>query len=146
MCEQIIGENEILSTMNNKTLSSSMVTKEVGLCQSYERRMTEYMTSVPHIPPTLFELRLRHNEIKTDIIRQYKNNTISSTGINNKQSPPSTAASVSKLDNLIEKVYQNLAKKNIKEYKTCQAGFIIGWKCNTNKPSKPTVQSSDDRF
>ncbi|CAG2167147.1 unnamed protein product [Oppiella nova] len=132
MCEKI-GENEIFSAMNNKT--SSLVSKEIQFCQTYERRMTEYMQSVPHIPPTLFELKLRHNAIKSEVVKQFKNAVNSDNGRH----------LVSKLENLIEKVYTNLVKKNAKEYKTCQAGFVIGWKCSFNKPQND-IKPVDDRF
>jgi hypothetical protein len=69
------------------------------------------------------------------VIKQFKK-------INNKNT---TKQLVSKLDNQMEKLFVNLAKKNMKEYKTCQAGFIIGWKCNVNKLNYK-VEGNDDRF
>jgi hypothetical protein len=138
MFEQI-KENEVLVAKHNPNTNTSRKTTNesqmTSLCHSYEKRMIDYMQSVPHIPPTLFELRLRHNDIKNDVIKQFKK-------LNNKTI---TKQLVSKLDNQIEKLFANLAKKNMNEYKTCQAGFIIGWKSNVNKPNYK-VEGSDDRF
>lgn len=137
MFEQI-GENDILVIKDDANRKSNSEIPSNGnqmttFYQTYEKRMIEYMESVPHIPPTLFELRLRHNDIKSDVIKQFKNSKMSSKQL------------VSRLENNIEKIYSNLAIKNTKEYKTCQAGFIIGWKCNVNKPNNK-FDKIDDRF
>jgi hypothetical protein len=138
MFEQI-GEKEVLVAKHNPNTNTSRKTNNesqmTSLCDSYKKRMIDYMQSIPHIPPTLFELRLKHNDIKNDVIKQFKK-------INNKNT---TKQLVSKLDNQMEKLFVNLAKKNMKEYKTCQAGFIIGWKCNVNKLNYK-VEGNDDRF
>lgn len=104
--------------------------------QTYEKRMTEYMTSVPHIPPTQFELKVRHSDVKNEVIKQFKE-SVTADG---------KPLAVKQLESQIEKIYQNLAKKNIQEYKTCQCAFTIGWKCNVNKAHSKPQQPTDDRF
>ena len=121
------------NSVNNKTTEATDAST-IPFCQMYEKRLTEYMKSIPHIPPTQFELRLRHNDLKVDIIKQFKN-----------MAQKSKPLALKQLENQIDRIYNNLSKKNVEEYKRCQAGFTIGWKCNVNKPqAKP--QTTDDRF
>ena len=132
-----ISENDLLVLKNNSSPNNKMENdaSTIPFCQMYEKRLTDYMKSIPNIPPTQFELRLRHNDIKVDVIKQYKN-------VVQKSKP----LAVKQLENQVEKFYTNLSKRNIEEYKRCQAGFIIGWKCNVNKPQAKPVQTTDDRF
>ena len=136
-----ITENQVLvlkknSSVNNKMESTATDASIIPYLQMYESRLIDYMKSIPNIPPTQFELRLRHNDIKVDIIKQFKN------VVQNQKTKPLV---IKQLENQIEKIYNNLSKRNIEEYKRCQAGFTIGWKCNVNKPqAKP--QTTDDRF
>lgn len=109
----------------------------------YEDKMMKYIYAIPHIPPTLFELKLRHADVKGGLLKMYgdclRQNTVGSDSIQ---------ALCQRLNAQIDKLFASVVVKNMNEYKVCQTGFIIGWKCNVNKPRNHDLKSRavDDRF
>src|SRR5690625_3477616 len=103
--------------MHTSVTSESTTLSE--LLAYYEQEMLSYIYAIPHIPPTLFELKLRHERVKRRVMKMFDSDT-------------NKAAIGGKLDGQIEKAFASVVAKNIHEYKICQAGFIIGWKCSAN--------------
>ena len=135
MSVNLLNANNKLVEENTKKTTVQNEQSIIPYLQSYEKRMNEYMDSIPHIPPTQFELKVRHGDVKNEIIKQFKNAVTDDT----------KSLASKQLENQIEKIFQNLSKKNMEEYKTCQCAFTIGWKCNVNK-SHSKQQPTDDRF
>ncbi|XP_054166523.1 myb-like protein D [Oppia nitens] len=52
---------------------------------------------------------------------------------------------VERCDNELDIIFKELAKDNRLEYRKCQLGFTIGWKCNVNQPNY-SYKMFDDRF
>src|SRR4051812_15552967 len=76
----------------------------------YINKMMAYMNSVPHITPTQFELTLRHQTIKSQLIKGLKqiNKTIENCAVNKL---------VDKCEDQLETLFMGLAKENASEYK-----------------------------
>ena len=111
------------------------------LLNHYEEEMTSYIYAIPHIPPTLFELKLRHADVKSSVLKMFDMCWSDA----NEATKTSLRA---RLDSQIDKLFTSVMVKNMNEYKVCQTGFIIGWKCSVNKPSNQDCRNKavDDRF
>ncbi len=133
------GEEELLVFENPKNLSYIRQNGKIlsTLCEIYEQKMTTYMKSVPHIAPTLYELSIRHNKIKTVLRTQLK---CFIDAANDKSNQYFLI-----FDKNIDDIFSSLIEKNKIEYEKCQLAFIIGWKCNVNKPNYD-IESFDNRF
>jgi len=109
----------------------------------YEEKMMNYIYAIPHIPPTMFELKLRHEDVKSALLKKYKD-CLRENGVNQ----DTVQVLSSRLDSNMDKIFSSVVVKNMNEYKMCQTGFIIGWKCNVNKPRNHDLKgrSVDDRF
>lgn len=105
----------------------------------YKNKMLAYMKSVPHITPTEFELKLRHQKIKQNLLKQLKtiNKSIENCAVNRL---------ADKCEAQLEIVFKRLSEKNQLEYKKCQLGFTLGWKCNVNQSQPNYGKTIDDRF
>ena len=121
--------------MKNKSEEETLLT---AVSDIYLNKMLTYMKSVPHITPTQFELNLRHQKIKNQLIKELKhiNKSIENCAVNRL---------VDKVETRLESLYKSLAKENASEYKKCQLGFTLGWKCNVNHPNR-SYDNFDDRF
>lgn len=137
-----VGENLYSSLLSDSkgltahpTLSDSSSTIS-DLLAHYEEEMTNFIYAIPHIPPTNFELKVRHENVKKKTLRMYD---LCQNG---------DASMRQQLDSQLDTRFASVLMKNMHEYKACQTGFIIGWKCNVNKPSHRNCrnQSIDDRF
>ena len=117
----------------------------------YEKKMMNYIYAIPHIPPTLFELKLHHADVKNDLIKLYETYLHEGNIDNNNNESISTLSQ--RLNSQIDHLFgYSIVVKNMQEYKMCQTGFVIGWKCNApnrfknkNHDFKNRTQI-DDRF
>lgn len=114
------------------------------LLEYYENKMMNYIYAIPHIPPTLFELKVRHIDVKNDVLR------LGEICLNeNGKNEGDKSLTKEQLNNQIDQLFATIMVKNMNEYKLCQTGFIIGWKCHNNKPKNQHNHSNrliDDRF
>lgn len=108
--------------------------------KQYEDLMTKFIFTYPHIPPTMFELKLHHNETKQELINKFCSN-LNQLGTDGE----TVQMFCQELDNLLERAFIPVAIKNVNEYKLCQTGFIIGWK-RENRPNPQIPVQHDDRF
>ena len=104
----------------------------------YVSEMHAFMKSVPHITPTHFELKFRHQKLKQCLIKQMKinNKNIGNCAVNRL---------LDKFENQLEEMFIILDKENAVEYKNCQLAFTIGWKCNVNQRNR-SFETIDERF
>ena len=72
MSVNLLNVNNKLVEENTKKTTVQNEQSIIPYLQSYEKRMNEYMDSIPHIPPTQFELKVRHGDVKNEIIKQFK--------------------------------------------------------------------------
>ncbi|CAG2169577.1 unnamed protein product [Oppiella nova] len=66
-------------------------------------------------------------------------------GTNNSSNELVVNRLIERIDNEMENIFKELTKDNRIEYKKCQLGFTIGWKCNVNQPNY-SYEKFDDRF
>lgn len=117
--------------------SSSMDDDLLSFLKYYEERMVNYIYEVPHTPPTLFELRIKHKQVKNDTFEMYRKNS----------NKTSAKDDIERLEHYIELSFNTIIDRSTKEYRLCQTGFIIGWKDPKldNRTTK-LVHPIDDRF
>ena len=110
------------------------------LLEHYEEEMLNYIYATPHIPPTMFELKLHHSEVKSSVLKMFDMYWAENDA--NKE------LIRGRLDSQIDNALARVVVKNMNEYKMCQTGFIIGWKCSVNKATNQDYRNTavDDRF
>lgn len=118
--------------------SPSMDDDLLSFLKYYEQRMINYIYEVPHTPPTLFELRIKHKQVKNDTIEMYGKNSENRSAKND----------LERLEHYIELSFNSIIDRSIKEYRLCQTGFIIGWKDSRldNRTATKIANPVDDRF
>ncbi|KAF7489329.1 hypothetical protein SSS_10703 [Sarcoptes scabiei] len=113
--------------------------------RQYEDKMREFIYREPHTPPTQFELRIKHNQLKNDHLDDYcariekletKIETNQSDKSDGDRSMKKIDANiyktlVNRLNDELERCFVMVANLNEKEYRICQTGFVIGWKENS---------------
>ena len=132
--------NSLMADSNDSHTSLGDSSSFSELLGHYQEEMTNYIYSIPHIPPTLFELKLRHADVKDNVLKMF--DMCLSENEANKVSLRA------RLGSQIDKLFASVVVKNMNEYKACQTGFIIGWKCSVNKPSNQDCRNKavDNRF
>ncbi|KAH7638191.1 hypothetical protein HUG17_9296 [Dermatophagoides farinae] len=76
-----IGNNVVGSTTTTtattSSSSSSIIMDAATLMDNflkyYEERMVSYIYQQPHLPPTSFELKLKHKQTKQDLLNMFEN-------------------------------------------------------------------------
>lgn len=124
---------------------SSMVDHFIKL---YEEKMYNHIYEQPHTPPTMFELRFRHQIIKENILKSFEkqlmqtlilqddndNELKQDTNENELDKQTRTKQKlIDYLDCQLEGLLDNFIDLSAKEYKMCQTAFIIGWKDKNKK-------------
>ncbi|KAH9414618.1 uncharacterized protein LOC142645351 [Dermatophagoides pteronyssinus] len=109
----------------------------------YEERMISYIYEQPHLPPTLFELKIKHRQTKQDLLNMFEKHLCSEmvTLMNNNNN---IHFLLKHLDNLMETTFNSIMELSLKEYRLCQTGFIIGWKDNKQQQQQQQNASNSN--
>lgn len=137
------GANQVVDSSEGKTLVSNQTNqgKDMALgrfsslhdlLNYYEGKMMDYIYEIPHIPPTTFELKVRHTAVKKEVIQLYHSNTV-------------TASSSQQIADQIDQLFNLIVERNAHEHKMCQTGFVIGWKNQSANEAK-SRNNIHDRF
>ncbi|KAH9501518.1 uncharacterized protein LOC124496877 [Dermatophagoides farinae] len=137
-----IGNNVVGSTTTTtattSSSSSSIIMDAATLMDNflkyYEERMVSYIYQQPHLPPTSFELKLKHKQTKQDLLNMFEKHLRTESN----QMDPIVMMNdcnflCKHLDNSMEQSFNSIMELSLKEYRLCQTGFIIGWKDNKQR-------------